>query len=180
MNDTRRHDDHIPPSMMKDYVLGQLNGHEREQVDAHLMACDACLQLFITTEPALDPQVRHPDLPRLESQVISRLRRAYRRRRRPRWRWLQRSSVQYTIAASITLVLYFSGTFSGIATTLMELERHEALKHEESMLLSPSAADQRRESWSEQMVSRTGSWLDSLKSARFDQVKKGEAGRYHE
>jgi len=178
MNDIHRPDAHISSVMMEGYVLGQLTEREREQVDAHLLTCYACLQLLMTTEPVLDPHIRHPDLSGLERQVISKLHATERRRRRPRLRWLQRSSMQYTIAASITLVLCFSGTFSNIATTLAELEMDAAIKHQETIFRTPSEPDSRAESWSEQMVNRTGSWLDNLKASRFEHVKQGEAGRF--
>jgi anti-sigma factor RsiW len=172
MNGTQGQHSHISPAVMQGYVLGQLSETEREQAEAHLLSCDECLHLFMNTEPMLAPHIQHPNLPGLERQVINKLHAADRRRGRPSLRWLQRSSVQYTIAASITLVLYFSGTFANIATKLAELEMNATIEHQDRILQSPSLpADSQQASWSEQMVSRTGSWLDSLKASRFDQDK---------
>jgi hypothetical protein len=171
MNGTQGQHPHISPAVMQGYVLGQLSETEREQVEAHLLSCNECLHLFIQTEPMLAPHIQHPNLPGLERQVINKLHAADRTRSRPSLRWLKGTSVQYTIAASITLVLYFSGTFANIANKLAELEMNATIEYQERFLQSPSIPDLQQASWSEQMISRTGTWLDSLKASRFDQDK---------
>lgn len=78
--------------------------------------------------------------------------------------WIQRPAWQYTIAASITLLLLASGTLAGFSQSLEKLD--------ESRVAMPSQSDidiawNESPSWSEQLVNRTGSWLDGIQASRF-------------
>lgn len=164
-------DAHITHTMMERYVLGQLSEDERERIDEHLLTCDRCLQQLMEAEPLLDPQVQlsETDLHRLEERVISKLHADRKKPVRHPVRWLQRASVQYAIAASITLILFISGAFSNVALKLAELEMRAAVEQRSSQHPSTILNPASQESWSEQLINRTGDWLDRLKAYRFDQ-----------
>lgn len=78
--------------------------------------------------------------------------------------WIQKPAWQYTIAASITLLLLASGALAGFSQSLEKLD--------ESNVAMPSPSDignawSDGPSWSEQLVNRTGSWLDGIQESRF-------------
>lgn len=84
-------------------------------------------------------------------------------RPRSRFTLLQNPIVQYSIAASITLLLMASGLFTGLSEELAKLD--EEHRSEASYM-----ADEPREfppTWSERAITRTGEWLDGLQHSRF-------------
>jgi len=141
---------HISDVEFQHYILGKMTAESREHIDLHLIECEACLQQFIEIETTtMNRELPLPDMNLLEDRVISRLSNEHPASSR-RIGLLEMPAVHYAIAASITLFLFSNGTFADIAGKLAELEQHEAV-----------------ESWSDQMVSKAGLWLDKLKETRF-------------
>ena len=150
---------HISEVEFEHYIQGRMTAESREQIELHLIECEACLRQFIEVETAMNLALPLPDMNVLEDRVISQLAREHPASSPSRRiRWSVCPAVHYFIAASITLFLLSNGTFSDIAEKLAELEQREAA-----------------ESWSDQMVNKAGTWLDELKESRFR-----EAGVDHE
>ncbi|CAM4367330.1 hypothetical protein L1N85_22590 [Paenibacillus alkaliterrae] len=141
-----------------------------------------------------ETQLAFPDMQRIEERVVSQLLRVGKPEQRPflisletnktitaiaaqekpyrRSNWLQHPVTQYTIAASITLLLLASGTFASFSQKLAELDLEVEAGAEQHTLqphpsISAVPADKPSESWSEKMVNQTGSWLDGLQAIRF-------------
>lgn len=77
--------------------------------------------------------------------------------------WLQHPAAQYTIAASITLMLLATGALTGFSEKLQQLDETDFAK-------PPYSADvawEAEPTWSERMVSRAGNWLDGVQALRF-------------
>ncbi|MHA6482022.1 hypothetical protein ACX1C1_08965 [Paenibacillus sp. strain BS8-2] len=175
---------HIAEEDMRKYASGTLRGAERERVDAELLHCRQCLELFMSM---LESETNRADteergLPlsdwqALEERVIEELKLAEPAKlsasHRPavqqkpaarRVPWIQKPAWQYTIAASITLLLLASGALAGFSQSLEKLD--------ESRVAMPSQSDidkawENQPSWSEQLVNRTGGWLDGIQASRF-------------
>jgi hypothetical protein len=175
---------HISAEDMRRYANGTLGEADRERVDAELLECGQCLELLMNVMDGEsrrgDDEARErplPDLQAMEDRVIAELMLAESSKppvlRRPailsksdakRVSWIQRSGWQYTIAASITLLLLASGALAGFSQSLEKLD--------ESKLAMPSQSEidnawSNQPSWSEQLVNRTGGWLDGIQASRF-------------
>ncbi|MGM0884500.1 MAG: hypothetical protein ACQEXQ_26105 [Bacillota bacterium] len=186
-------DEHLSSDQMDHYVRNFLTEQERDWAERHLAACDACLQLFMSAvEPVEDeavddgslrePSITMPDMELLEQRVVTQLigeltpddqhleqfsattivvqERPYRR-----GSWLQHPVTHYTIAASITLLLLGSGTFASFSQKLAQHELELNVQEPQPAIGIP--LDKQTESWSDKMVSQTGSWLDGLQAIRF-------------
>ncbi len=189
-------DSHISAPIMTGYIRNELSEAERERVDRQLASCESCLSLFMQQledqltdqeEPCL-LHAQQPDMSALEDRVIAALHRegqqqsvhsqrlvaerintssAMRRRRH----LLQHPAAQYVIAASITLLLLGSGSFSALSQRLAAHDEKVARSEHELQPLEPFDSATEREwtspSWSERMVEQTSSWLDGLQSLRY-------------
>lgn len=176
---------HITPNQMNEYVNNRLPEAERAQVELELAACETCLELFIGSmsgsEAELQPPM--PDFDLMEQRVVAQLVSGQKLLRpmqsdqvetdkqiqespaRVRT-WLQHPVTHYAVAASITLLLLASGTFSSFSEKLVQRDLNE--NKQLTMRPSPSEASARHsESWSDRIVNQTGSWLDGLKESRF-------------
>jgi len=187
--------EHISPDQMFRYVNDRLIETERIPVEQHLAACDFCLQLFIsaieTAEGDLQPLDIHstnvqptpiPNMEQIEKRVVEQLMGEQEHyqiqgkqdaapstlQEKPRRlrTWLQHPVTHYTIAASITLLLLASGTFSSFSQKLALLDMNEN-EQQNIRPNPPVAAGEHSESWSDRIVDQTGSWLDGLKASRF-------------
>ena len=65
--------DHVEPELVA-YHFGTVDAPERERVEAHLLACGACLRSFMALKRALETQ--DPQAPRPSDAARARLRRA--------------------------------------------------------------------------------------------------------
>ncbi|WP_028609498.1 hypothetical protein [Paenibacillus harenae] len=173
---------HVTLEEMKHYVQGLLAEPERERIDQRLVECEACLALFMTVNGSEEAGAGGglPDMLQLEQRVVSRLMNEQRLERERktaseqlivshakasrRGTWLQHPAVQYTIAASVTLMLLGSGTFAAFSQRLEERDLLESRAHHP---VANSPITGQAESWSDRMVSQTGSWLDGLQALRF-------------
>lgn len=79
--------------------------------------------------------------------------------------WLQHPATHYTIAASITLLLLGSGTFSSFSQKLAQIDLDANVQKPKPSISVP--VDEKSESWSDKIVDQTGSWLDGLQKIRF-------------
>lgn len=78
---------------------------------------------------------------------------------------LQHPVAQYTIAASVTLLLIGTGTFTDLSDKLLKLDRQAVVQP-----LPPAASESEAlytESWSDRMVDRTGAWLEGIRASRY-------------
>ncbi|MEV5026368.1 zf-HC2 domain-containing protein [Paenibacillus sp. LPE1-1-1.1] len=188
--------EHIPQHRMNQYVNDSLTEIERAEVERHLDGCDFCLGLFMAAMASSEGEehsslyggdsktsrIPLPDMALLEQRVVGQLLSeqelheakaeapglsAAKHEKPPRLRtWLQHPVTHYTIAASITLLLLFSGTFATFSQKLAQLDMNENMQ--ESMPPKPQAGnDKYSESWSDKIVDQTGTWLDGLKATRF-------------
>ncbi|OMF29084.1 hypothetical protein BK133_18260 [Paenibacillus sp. FSL H8-0548] len=175
---------HITPDQMQEYVNNRLPEAERAVVEQELSVCETCLELFIgfmnDSEAVLQPL--QPDFDLMEQRVVAELvseqglhrrqsnqvesdKRIQKSPSRVRT-WLQHPVTHYTVAASITLLLLASGTFSSFSEKLVQRELNE--NKQQTMRPDPSEASNRQsESWSDRIVDQTGSWLDGLRASRF-------------
>lgn len=190
---------HISADEMRRYARGTLGVADRERVDAELLACETCLELFISvlaelsdagaSEPldVLLPEI--PDIAAMEERVVADLsqfaaRKPFgdieaegeasavpagpdqtaRRRSAGRMSLIQRPVVQYTIAASITLLLLASGALAEFTRGLEKLDESHAAMPAQTEI---DMAWKNQPSWSDQLVDRTGNWLDSIQASRF-------------
>lgn len=181
------HTNHVSAADMQRYASGTLGEAERERVDAELVECEQCLGLLMRMLDSGSDSgagagekrgVPLPDLQAMEDRVIAELKQAELAKppmslrstlqSKPaaarRVSWIQRPVAQYTIAASITLLLLASGALAGFSQSLEKLD--------ESRVAMPSQSDidnawSNEPSWSEQLVNRTGSWLDGIQASRF-------------
>jgi len=169
-------DSHITEEQIRQYIQGSLADGERERAEGHMADCDVCLGLFmdaLESETAFLPDA-DIDIARLEQKVIARLEleqphkqqtspaHAAVHKKEHRRSWMQHPVTHYTVAASITLLLFASGSFGMITNTLAKLDQNGRQQQEIALPEQPE-----RLSWSEQMVGRTGSWLDGLQAKRF-------------
>ncbi|SMF87206.1 hypothetical protein SAMN05661091_3659 [Paenibacillus uliginis N3/975] len=137
------------------YIKGECSSEEASSWEALMLSDDAALDVYMQVMSEIDSEL--PTLENLEGftdgvlsneEIIP-----YRNRivpissDRPR-RWYERPLFHYTVAASITLMLMFSGTFDRL---FPEDTHHTAPK------LSQST------SYSKQLMEKTTSWLDRLK-----------------
>lgn len=184
---------HISPEVMRGYARGTLGEAERARVDEELLACDRCLALFMDMldegadagGTAGEPW-HAPDLEAMKERVMAGLaessaapaetpaeapklaasQAAGIRRKRPERRpsLMQRPVVQYTIAASVTILLLASGAFAGFTRGLEKLDESHL-----AMPANPSAETAWRDgpTWSDELVQRTGSWLEGIQASRF-------------
>jgi hypothetical protein len=187
--------EHIPQHRMNQYVNDSLTEIDRAEVERHLDGCDFCLGLFMAAMASpgdegsisfqggdSESRIPLPDMALLEQRVIGLLMSeqglhdaeasapgipAAKQEKPPRLRtWLQHPVTHYTIAASITLLLLFSGTFATFSQKLAQLDMNENMQ--ESIPPKPQAGnDKYSESWSDKIVDQTGTWLDGLKATRF-------------
>ncbi|CAM4520921.1 putative ribosomally synthesized peptide with SipW-like signal peptide [Paenibacillus endophyticus] len=187
-------DEHIAQDRMILYVKDKLTGVERSEAERHLAGCDLCLQLLMdaiawSEEEELSASFAEnsssrlilPDMALLEQRVVGQLMEELRQEavaskrhvseskleKAPRLRtWLQHPITHYTIAASITLLLLISGTFASFSQKLVQ---HDLNENRQPIVEPKPDEDDNKysESWSDQIVNQTGSWLDSLKATRF-------------
>jgi hypothetical protein len=184
---------HISTEVMRGYARGTLGEAERARVDDEMLVCDRCLALFMSMlgdeadagGPGSEMQPM-PDLSAMEEKVIAQLAGSSERqvkvpvpmpksaamkpvepRRRSMERrptLMQRPVVQYTIAASVTLLLLASGALADFTRGLEKLD--------ESQLAMPAQPDAENAwrvepTWSDELVQRTGSWLEGIQASRF-------------
>jgi hypothetical protein len=166
---------HISAEVMQGYVSGTIGESDRQRVDAELLHCEQCLGLLMSIMEgewsggaAEERGLPLPNLQAMEDRVIAELNKpnpqSQSKSEVHRVSWIQRPAWQYTIAASITLLLLASGTLAGFSQSLERLD--------ESRVAMPSQSDidkawSEAPSWSEQLVNRTGSWLDGIQASRF-------------
>ncbi|MBD2871624.1 hypothetical protein [Paenibacillus arenilitoris] len=175
--------EHVTAAQLERYAQGRMTEPEREPVDRQLEACETCLTRFMAVleRDAKTMDAGQPDLERLEGRVVARLleerqperevRQASEKKKAPaqakssrRASWLQHPAFHYTVAASITLLLLGSGTFAAFSQRMAERDSWESRTHRP---VADSPVTGQAESWSERMVSQTGSWLDGLQELRF-------------
>lgn len=191
---------HISADEMRRYARGTLGVADRERVDAELLACETCLELFMSVLTAaessdagigiadeLQLQSDLPDLAAMEERVVAELKRTEMRKpnskgvteatsaparpvrtsRKPsagRMSFIQRPAVQYAIAASITLLLLASGALAEFTRGLEKLGESHTAKPAQTDI---DIAWNNQPSWSDQLVDRTGNWLDGIQASRF-------------
>lgn len=173
-------DNHIGEDRMRQYVLGELAANERDVAEQHLAECEQCLQQFMAaleSDTAFVP-VEEAVIGRMEHNVIAQLvleqptkaiapaARAVIQEKRASRSWVQHPVAQYVIAASITLLLLSSGSLGAITNTLAKIDQQAALQQSENQS-HIEETDVMQPSWSDRMISRTGSWLDRLQASRF-------------
>lgn len=138
------------------YIRGECSSEEASSWEALMLSNDNALNVYMQVMAEMDQ-----DLPMLESpesfadRVLSDKEIVpYQRRSvptssdRPR-RWYERPLFHYTVAASLTIVFMFSGAFDRL---FPESKNHQVPKSSQSV------------SYSEQLMEKTTSWLDRLKS----------------
>lgn len=175
---------HITPDLMNEYVKNRLPETERALVEQELSACEVCLELFIGSMNDSEAELQQPlpDFDLLEQRVVAQLaseqeflriqsdqvetvKRNQESPSRVRT-WLQHPVTHYTVAASITLLLLASGTFSTFSEKLVQHDMNENKQYTMRPNL-PEASDRQKESWSDRIVDQTGSWLDGLRESRY-------------
>jgi hypothetical protein len=174
---------HLTLEQWRRYIHNEMTSSERERADQELLVCEGCMWLFME---ALE-ETEMPDMIRLEDRVIAELlasapieakeslsvpieapsrkpntltmTKAYQPKRRGSW--LQHPAMQYTLAASITLLLIATGALTGFSEKLQNLEEIEP----EAQTIG---AEWRSEaSWSERLVDKAGSFFDDVQAWRF-------------
>jgi anti-sigma factor RsiW len=181
-------DGHISATVMDDYIRNELSDMERERVESRLAECELCLELFMGLLEAVEatgaeayPDAPLPDMQQLEDRVITALYPEQKEqmakqppassgvRRRPHL--LQHPAAQYAIAASITLLLLGSGSFSTISQRLaahdQEVARTDVRPPAIERFDPAKSGEWSSPSWSDRMVDQTSSWLDGLQSLRY-------------
>ncbi|MDQ6420168.1 hypothetical protein RB620_12035 [Paenibacillus sp. LHD-117] len=182
--------EHITKVDMQRYASGTLAEAERGRVDAELLGCEECLRLFMSVldgeagagEADTAVNARHelpmPDMRALEDKVVAGLmlaeaggatgidkpRASNAGQNTRRSSWIQNPVAQYTIAASITLLLLASGALAGFSERLGKLDENNVAMPPQT---SVDSAWTKGPSWSDQLVNRTGSWLDGIQASRF-------------
>ncbi|WP_168123067.1 hypothetical protein [Paenibacillus sp. HB172176] len=79
--------------------------------------------------------------------------------------WLRLPAVQYTIAASITIVLMATGAFTGLADTLRDIDENI---EQPPYASAPEESELPLDSWSQHLFDRANHWLEHVESARFN------------
>lgn len=140
--------------MMERYVRGEGSPEERALVEERMLLDDAWLELYMDILSAQDGLPELPDPVSFAEQVLMHDKiKPYPRSvaayasDRPK-RWYERTIVHYTIAASVTMLFLFTGTF----------DRLQAGGPEHGATPSGSPAP----SYSAQLVEKTTGWIDSL------------------
>jgi len=144
----------LPALTAAEYVTGQAaelyegadESEALKRIEQSVMAQLAKESLGASTRPAAEP--------RLPSVTYGK------KRRRS---WVQHPAAQYTIAASITLLLIGSGSFSAFTAKLAQIDQHDKLAIE----ITAAELERLGPTWSDEMLGRTSSWIDSLQSKRF-------------
>lgn len=159
--------DHFTFKEWKSYLLDDMPSHKREKIEAHLYSCDHCLELYMlaledeSVSDAVYPTnmeyrvERHEEwkdtlintLPKINESNYDTLsvQRTNQRKR------LKQSLFQYTIAASITFFLMFSGTFHSIVSAVPEFQSSNVYEQEAQP-----------QSLSDRMLIKTESMLNSI------------------
>ncbi|MGI2296421.1 hypothetical protein [Paenibacillus sp. GXUN7292] len=177
---------HTTAVELQRFINGQLlQLDRREAVEEHLQQCETCLQLFMQELEANDHQIAETDWAALENNVIAAIdaeavtaaigesqqlaasteQAAYSKpsvSNRRRRLWLSLPIVQYSIAASITLLLLATGVLSGLSQQVGDLAEHakdNRYKESEPMV----------QTWSDEMVSKASRWLDGLHQYRYNE-----------
>ena len=134
------------------YTLG--SEENREVMDDHLLVCEACLSLYLSTvEDVADSMPALPDVTAFSEGIL--------KKRSPSKTVHKRSLrpfLQYAIAASITIILVSSGVFQQLFDRYSDLNRDSADRSEPAI--------------SQQLTEKAGQWLDSL--AMKQQKKEGK------
>lgn len=141
-------------SRATNYIKGECSSEEAAAWEALMLSNDDVLEVYMQVMSEMDselPVMNHPEtfVDRvLSNETIV----PYRSQLvpisldRPR-RWYEKSVFHYTVAASITLVLMFSGAFDRLFP--------EGKNPKAELSSSPS--------YSEQLMEKTTNWLDQLK-----------------
>lgn len=162
---------HLTIEQWRSYIHNEMTLSEREKADQELAVCEDCLQLLMialeesehSEEPSL-PEMKMPDMIRIEDRVITELSKPPMIVRQPKRRgsWLQHPATHYTLAASITLLLMATGALTGFSEKLQHLEEMEPEAHTIGAEWTPSDP-----SWSDQLVDKAGSFFDDVQAWRF-------------
>ena len=125
------------------------NEIDREAMEAHLLQCDACMDIYLFAVDALGSE-----LPELDNVglFISQIQIESKLDRQPHVQpikvsWFMKPIFQYTIAASITILLVGTGAFQLMFDRFSDIHREAA---------SGSSG------FSEQLTDQTSQWLDAI------------------
>lgn len=138
----------------ENYIKGESSPEEALSWEALMLSNDAVLKVYMDVMSEMDselPVMNHPEtfVDRVlsdETIIPYRSHTVPLLSDRPR-RWYEKSVFHYTVAASITLILMFSGAFDRMFP--------EGTAHKAELSSSPS--------YSEQLMEKTTNWLNQLK-----------------
>jgi len=133
------------------YVKDQLPAERMAEMELHLYRCDPCLTHYMA---ALE-QAEHT-WPKMQADDTSYMDTILQRTLRTRPAWYQSTLFHYGIAAAATIVLVATGFFHGLSQELGSVRDHS--------MISSSSASQKTRPLSEQLVTKTMSWLDTIQS----------------
>lgn len=111
------------------YVYAGGTGTDRESMDAHLYECERCTALYMQVIEAISDQLpKLPDINPFSAHIGERIEASAKTnpasaasRIRPRYKWFMKPVIQYTIAASLTILLVGTGAFQQLIHSLSQL-----------------------------------------------------------
>jgi anti-sigma factor RsiW len=159
---------HYSKQVWMDYARGQLMEEDRSGIEAHLYDCDACLQLYmecmsqevelLSDENNLG-QAAEEWTDQIMETILIQKKKSRIHPRHAKTPLYQRSWLQFTVAAAITLILMAAGLFQGVMSPSNKIQAEPRQAHESS--------------YTDQLMDKTVMLLDTIQPKLGIKVKGG-------
>ncbi|MDR6883590.1 zf-HC2 domain-containing protein [Bacillus sp. 3255] len=145
---------HYDGQAWQSYLDGLLSPQESDEMELHLYRCDECLERYM-----LCMDLKSDALPVMETDDKLFTDAILARTMGTKRSWYRSTIVHYGIAAAATLILVATGFFHGLSQELGPQGAFGQPPSSASSAQTPSPHDQ---PFSDQLLNKTLSWLDTL------------------
>lgn len=150
---------HITEKEFQAYIAGTTEEYERERIELEIQMCEQCMAVFIRL---VDEQAWQSEQSSeaIANQVVNVIEEQA-RRKKPKL--MQRPFVQYSIAASITLLLVASGLMSTMTQTLGKIDESKQPQHHIQVPSPQPTAEPQADKW----LDKANEWIQTIQNNRF-------------